>query len=273
MSSAEPELPLNEVAAQQAELDALDVQILALVTRRLKAEDTLTDARKAAGEPFAVRPARETALLRRLIAKNDGALEPDMVAELWRVLIGAHLRRQGPIDISVAGGADPVRLFDVARRHFGARTRIQRALDPRAALMQAVENPNTLAVVPWPAAGGPGGWWPALTESRFHKLVLIAGLPLRGAPGVEPEAGVFALGAPLEAAGGDVTLALAFDQHRRAARILADAGFAAHEVARSEPRVLYRIDGFVAPDDIRVSTLARGGGVDGFRVVGSFARV
>lgn len=264
--------PPVSIEAIRAELDSIDSQILDLLTRRLRAADGLVQAKPAAGNPFPIRPAREVAIMRRLIAAAQPPVEPDLVIELWRVLIGANVRRQGPIDVAVGGGADPIRLYDIARRHFGARTRIHKAVDPSGALRRAVEEPNVVAVVPWPGPSGAGGWWPALSESKYHRLALIAALPMRGARDADPEAAVFALNAPLEAAGDDITIALAFDQHHRALRVLAEAGFQAKEVARSEPRVLYRIDGFVASDDVRVTALARGG-LDGFRVVGSFARV
>lgn len=267
MSESEPQLPLQTADAIRAEIEGIDANLLALVGRRLKAAEGLAAAQGAVSHP-----AHEVQLMRRLIAAAGEAVDPDTVLDLWRVLIGAQTRRFAPIDVFVAGGADPVRLFDVARRHFGARTRIHRAADPRAALSKAVETPNTVAVVPWPTGSGVGGWWPTLSESRYHKLALVGGLPLRGAMEVEPDAALFAHNVRPEAAGGDVTITLAFDPHHRAAKILADAGFEGREVARSEPRVLYRIKGFVAPDDVRVSTLARGG-LDGFRVVGSYARV
>ena len=260
------------IEAIRAEIEAIDQQILDLATRRLRAADGLIAVKPAAGSAFPIRPAREVALLRRLIASAQAPMEPEQVVELWRALIAANVRRQGPVDVVVAGGVDPVRLFDVARRHFGGRTRIHRATDPRAALARATEQVNCVAVVPWPGPLGPGGWWPTLSESKYHRLALIAALPMRQGETAEPEAAVFAQNAPVEPAGGDVTLALAFDQHRRAAKTLADAGFVAHEVARSEPRVLYGLEGFVPADDVRVTALARGA-IDGFRVVGSYARV
>ena len=150
MSESEPELPLNSAEALRAEIDGIDNQLLALLQRRLKASESIPSASRGA----VLQPAHEIATMRRLIALMQPPVEADLVIELWRVLIGANLRRQGPIDVAVAGGAVPVRLFDVARRHFGARTRLQRATEPRAALMKAVENPNTVAIVPWPSAVG-----------------------------------------------------------------------------------------------------------------------
>jgi len=253
----------------RGEIDAIDTKLLALVAERLKLADNLAQAK--AGLPgLPVRPGREVALLRRLIAEAPAPLDRETVVELWRTLISASLRRQKVIDVVVGGArGDPTRLFDIARRHFGARTRISHVGEPQDALMRVSEAPDRcVAVTPWPAAPGVGSWWPALTERRFHDLHLIAGLPVIGADG-DPEACVFA-NAVNDEAGNDVSLILAFDPHHRAQRAMNDARLPGKEVARSEPRVLLRIDAFVAIDDPRVHALT---GLEGVRVLGSYARV
>jgi len=116
-----------------------------------------------------------------------------------------------------------------------------------------------------------GSWWPALSESRFAKLHLIAGLPVAGAASDDPEASVFAVAEP-EEAGGDITLILAFDPHHRAQRALNEAGLVGKEVTRSEPRIILRVEGFVGTHDPRAAALTAHG-LEGVRVIGSYARV
>lgn len=253
------------------EIDRLDETILSLTAERLRLGDSIT-ALKAPMPGLPIRPGREVALLRQLISKAQAPLERDLVVEIWRALIAANLRRQRVIDVYVGGGrGDPTRMFDVARRHFGSRTRIQHVGEPQAALQKAAEKPDEcVAVTPWPTAPGVGSWWPALSESRFHKLHLIAGLPLIGASD-DPEACVFAA-ADTEEAGGDITLILAFDSHHRAQRAMKEVGLTGREVARSEPRVILRIEGFIGLTDPRAAALTAQG-LEGVRVLGSFARV
>lgn len=254
------------------EIDGLDKNLLALFAQRLQLAEKL-NAVKPLQPGLPIRPGREVAMLRRLIAEAPAPLEREMVLELWRALISASLRRQRIIDVVVGGGrSDPTRLFDTARRHFGARTRIQHVGEPQVALQKAAENPqNCVAVTPWPAAPGVGAWWPALTERRFHDLHLISGLPLIGPAGEEPEAAVFAA-SPTEEAGGDVTMLMAFDPHHRLQRALNEQGLTGKETARAEPRVLVRVEGFIAVDDPRAGALARSG-LDSVRVLGSYARI
>jgi len=195
------------------------------------------------------------------------------VIDVWRGLIAANIRRQRPIEVLVAGAAaDLLRLFDLSRRHFGASAKITRAEDPRAALLRVLEQPSTLAVVSYPGLAGPGAWWPIFNETRFRPLAIVSALPVMAEAGQAPEAAIVAQGVALEPAGGDVTFAVAFDPHYRLTRALNEAGIAGRELARSREAILVRIDGFLAPGDARIPTLAQAG-LDGFRVVGSYARI
>lgn len=262
----------NSIEAIRREIDRIDDAILALVGERLRVSERVAGFKPAsAGLP--IRPGREVAMLRRLIASAHAPIERELVVELWRALIAASLRRQRLFDVFVSGGrADPTRMFDIARRHFGARARIQFVGEPQLALQRVAEKPHeSVAVTPWPTAPGVGSWWPALSESRFHSLRLIAGLPLQGAAEEDPAAAVFAA-SENEEAGGDVSLLLAFDPHHRLQRALKELHLEGREIARSEPRVIVRIDGFMAHDDARASSLTSHG-LESVRVLGSYARV
>lgn len=263
--------PGSEIESIRREIDGVDTALLDLVGRRLALAERLNGLKAGGGLP--IRPGREVSLLRRLAAAAPPLVDRELVHELWRALIGATLRRQRVIDVVVGGGrGDPARLFDIARRHFGARARIKDLGEPQLALQRAAENPDTIvAVTTWPAAPAVGAWWPALSERRFASLHIIAALPLHGGPNEEPEAAVFAA-TPTEEAGGDVTMLLAFDPHHRLQRALAEQGLNGREVARAEPRVLVRVEGFLALDDPRAAALARSG-LDSVRVLGSYARM
>ncbi len=263
--------PQDPIETIRREIDGIDTTLLSLFAQRLHLADKLVAA-KAPQAGLPIRPGREVALLRRLVSNAPAPLERELVVELWRALIAASLRRQRVVDVAVGGNKSDTRLFDIARRHFGARTRIQHVGEPQAALQKAAENPQTwIAVTPWPAAPGVGAWWPALTERRFHNLHLIAGLPVLGGQTEDPEAAVFAA-ASTEEAGGDVTVLMAFDPHHRLQRALNEQGLAGREFARAEPRVLVRVEGFLAVDDPRAAAMTRFG-LDSVRVLGSYARI
>jgi len=271
--SSPPEDSNDPIGSVRRQIDELDSKLLALIAERMRLADKVNEL-KAPQPGLPIRPGREVALLRRLVAEAQAPLERELVVEVWRALIAASLRRQRVIDVVVGGGRDqrdPTRLFDIARRHFGARTRIKDVGEPQTALAKVVENPETtVAVTWWPSAPSVGAWWPALSERRYHTLNIIAGLPLLQTTD-EPEAAVFAA-SPFEQAGNDVTLLFVFDRHHRLLRALKDAGLSGVEVARAEPRALVRVEGFVTADDSRLAILARTL-ADDVRVLGSYARV
>ncbi|MDX2276518.1 MAG: hypothetical protein NW206_13795 [Hyphomonadaceae bacterium] len=251
-----------------ADLQGVDASLLALISQRLELDGRGFSA--PIGAP-PLRPAAEIKVLRDLLANTPAHVEPELIVEVWGALMSASARKLQLFDVVVGGARnDPVRLFDIARRHFGARTRISHVADPQTALMKAVEHPETcVAVTPFPSAPGVGSWWPALSESRFHKVHMIAGLPFLGA-GDMPEACIFSA-APNEAAGKDISLLLVDDPHRRIQRALNEAGLNGREIARSEPRALVRVEGFVAVDDSRAKVMSSL--VDRVRVLGSYARI
>jgi chorismate mutase len=262
----------DALEAIRREIDGLDDAMLPLVAERLKLADKLAQLKtQQSGVP--IRPGREINLLRRLIAAAPAPLDRELVVEIWRSLMAAGLRRQRVIEVVIGGGRnDPTRLFDIARRHFGARVRIRDVMEPQIALQKIAESPDTIvAVTTWPAAPGVGAWWPALSEQRFQKLNIIAALPVLSAAGEAPEAAVFAATEP-EEAGGDVSLLMAFDPHHRLQRALNEAGLTGKEFARAEPRVLVRVEGYIAANDPRVAAMASAG-LDSVRVLGSYARV
>jgi len=215
-------------------------------------------------------PGREAQVLRRLINASKGRLDPILVAEVWRNLMTSNLRAQTPFDVCVSPGVDPVVVWDLARRHFSAGAPMQRTTDARSALTRVIENPSSVAVLPFPGNVGSGGWWPILVESKSADLRIVAALPAYSEGGKTPEAAVVAR-VPLESAGEDETLMITLDEKGRAARVLSEAGLKFEEIERARSQALYRVFDFVAENDPRI-VFARGR-LDGLRVVGAFSRV
>jgi chorismate mutase len=261
----EPLPPAGDpLAAARAEIDAIDLALLGQIARRGRAADIIAANKDAEASPL--RPAREAALLRRLLSAAPPDVDAEALIWIWRGLIGANIRRQRALDVVAAGGLDPVRHMELARLHFGPLLKVNRETDVRAALARV--GPDLVAVTPWPGASGPGMWWPALLETRFQAVAIVACLPMRAG---EPEAALVASGVPLEPSGAnDHTLVVAFDQRFRVDKALADAGLTGRMLARANASVLVQIDGFLGPNDPRRDALQMAG-LDGVRVVGTFS--
>jgi chorismate mutase / prephenate dehydratase len=257
------------IAAARAEIDAIDQKILAILADRVRCNEVIAAAKAAAGVAMPLRPAREAMMLRRLIAAAPDGVDADLITDVWRAMIAANVRRQRQVQVVVPAIDDVVRLFDTARRHFSGAAEISNVVDAREALTRVADRPATVAVLPWPGPVGLSAWWAMLTERRFASLSIIAGLPMRSLG--EPEAALVAAGATLEPAGEDHTFVLAFDTHYRAARALNEAGLRARSL-RVRETVMMEIEGFLQRGDPQLDTMSREG-LEGLRVVGSYARI
>lgn len=270
----EPREPREPVQDLRRRIDAIDDALLDLFVQRMALSPELKSAKNGAEGVAAMRPAREIFVLKRLIAHAgkrldaNNLIDANHVIDVWRQIMAASLNAQTEIEVAIAGAGDAVRHYDVARRYFGHAVRFTREAEVRTALNKAVDNDRVVAVVPWPGAGGSGVWWPCLTETRFHCLSMIAGLPLRG----EVEVALFAKTSQFEATGQDESLALAYDPHHRLTRCLNAAQLTGRELGRASDKLLLLLDGFVPPDDPRLLTALRSG-LDGLRVIGCLSRV
>jgi chorismate mutase len=107
MTALSPDTPLDAI---RREIDLIDDQILNLLGRRFAATSRVraTKARDGSIASSPLRPAREAAMLRRLIAQAGDTVAPDVLVRLWRVILSASTQAQAPITLHMdeAAGAD-----------------------------------------------------------------------------------------------------------------------------------------------------------------------
>ena len=113
----------------RADIDAIDQEIQALINRRAKCAQRVAEikldevqAAKAQGEGDAevvyYRPEREAQVLRRIIERNEGPLEGESVARVFREIMSACLALERPLQVAYLG---PEGTFTQAAsiKHFG----------------------------------------------------------------------------------------------------------------------------------------------------------
>ncbi|BBL71689.1 prephenate dehydratase [Methylogaea oryzae] len=108
--------PLSEIRKQ---IDALDAEILELFNRRARLAQEVAEAKLAAGETDNFyRPEREAQVLQRVRDLNQGPLDDDSVARLFRELMSACLALEKPLTVAFLG---PAGTFSqqAAYKHFG----------------------------------------------------------------------------------------------------------------------------------------------------------
>lgn len=281
------------LAALRAEIDALDDRLHDLLMQRAALIESV--ARDAGKTGVKIRPGREAAMLRRLLARHHGALPPQTLVRLWRELFGGALMIEGGQTVAVCDGeSGPDRInadrVALAREHFGPLTPLRRCHNPGQTLADLARETAQVAVLP-PLGDGDdpvGGWWTSLTTIGPHRFSVIGKLPFwtrrpEGAPA--GEAYVVAAMRP-DASGDDpgsdrglILLELRAELSRaRMIAMMTGAGFAPGSIwlkradADGGMRVLVEVEGLVADDDPRLAALAGLEGVDGpAAVLGGFA--
>jgi chorismate mutase len=174
------------------EIDEIDDQIHDLLMRRtsvvhgvaqIKNEWIKRDGGKLDndGHPvpsLAMRPEREASIFRRLKARHSGGLPFHVIVQLWRELINAKTRLQGPLAISLYHGDETILPYgsrDLARAAYGAATTLNEREAPFDVLDDVMKIPGVIGVLPEPVTGERAPWWPQLLD--FDDLAAEHGTP------------------------------------------------------------------------------------------------
>ena len=261
MNDKAPASPTADPALQalRAEIDALDDAMHDLLMRRaaVVARMAASRAKNGAGSPL--RPGREAAVLRRLLARHSGALSGGAVVRIWRHIFMAHTAIQGAFTAAVAASGEAAPTLALAREHFGTATPLTQFASPAQALAALSAGKASVAVLPAPAGEGDGAWWQTLEAPR---LAVVARLPFL-ADAAHADAALVVAPVPPDASGEDrsfVRLEAAADAPREGfARMLSDAGLTGRilSLARQGGRslALAEIDAFIAASDPRLAGL------------------
>jgi len=159
----------RSLATLRRTIDSLDDQLHDLLMQRADVVAEVAKAKLQEGGAAApvFRPGREAEILRRLVASNRAPLPAELVVRVWREIMVASSRLQGPLTVAVSRpGAD------LAAAHFG--TSVLRPVKSAAAVLAAVAKGRAqLGVLPL------SGWW----HRRPPDVRILAALPfVRTAP-------------------------------------------------------------------------------------------
>ncbi|MDB5438469.1 MAG: chorismate mutase-family protein [Caulobacteraceae bacterium] len=239
--------PVRSLAEVRARIDALDSELLALVDERAALARDVAAAKEARGETgFGLRPAREAALLRGLLARPRKAADDALVIRLWRELMGSSLALQGRFELMVYGGRDVAGMVEQTRRRFGGGpglTRTDRAETALAAarLIGGVGVLSLYSDTPW--------WGRMLLEP---KLRVFAALPCLAAWG--PIQALAVADVEVEPTGADQTFFVS-DAEGAVHKVIDDfsrLGAAAELLAEAGGLKLYSLAGYYQADDERL---------------------
>lgn len=230
-------------------IDAIDADLLRLLDTRAALARRVAEAKAAAGnaDEFGLRPAREAQVIRRLIGLPRDAATPTLIARIWREVMSDNLARQGPYDLTVFGGRDPVRAVELARGHFGAAPSLRQTADAREALA-ATAKPGGVAVL---SLASDTPWWGRLLAEPQTRV--FAALPCLAAWG--PPGALAAARIEVEPTGGDITFWVTDAPGAASAVIdaLGRDGVAAELLAEAGGLRLFALAGFYQANDERLA--------------------
>jgi chorismate mutase/prephenate dehydratase len=202
MTTLSPETTLDAI---RREIDSIDDQILDLLERRFAATGRVKATKASDGSIASspLRPAREAAMLRRLIARRGKAVSPEILVRLWRVILSASTQSQAPVTLHLdeAPGHDLALRLLISQHFCGMAVEVHKS--PLRALEVLRGRQGDLAVI---ATGSDWGQGFFLAEPGSPKV--IGTLPVI-AGGSRPPLLVFGYAEP-QNSGDDETLVLSF---------------------------------------------------------------
>jgi chorismate mutase/prephenate dehydratase len=93
----------NELEQIRARIDAIDGDLLKLISQRAELAKKVAEVKNSQGEAHCYRPEREAQVLRSIIARNAGPLSDEEIARLFREIMSACLALEQPLAIAYLG--------------------------------------------------------------------------------------------------------------------------------------------------------------------------
>lgn len=271
-----PQMALAEV---RKEIDAIDDALHDLLMKRTELVVEVAEAKaraaSAAGQGgfVAFRPAREAEVLRRLAGRHRGSLPLRTVFRVWREIMAAMTRIQGPFRVDVFGGGpdSALRFWDMARNSYGATTPMSLHDKARDVLSRAGHDRSAIGILPMPGTDMAEDWWTMLGTGlgvdQKTSLRVVARLPFVDVDRDRDGAVALVVAqAGFDPTGNDTSLISIFAteslSESRVVALFEAAGFKGYRIAGAKradgaaPHAyLVAVPDHVAPDDGRLAAL------------------
>ena len=175
--------PLYELRRQ---IDEIDTALHDLIMRRTEVVQQIAAVKGSNGAAFHL-PGREAEVVRRLVRRHHGAFPKAVLVRIWREMISALIRLQGPFAVAVYAPADRLTYWDLARDHYGALTPIVAHASTGQVVSAVTEGAAHIGILPMPEQDDSDPWWRALVGNDPKLPRIVGRLPfgagnLRGEP-------------------------------------------------------------------------------------------
>jgi chorismate mutase-like protein len=273
----------DSLADLRRQIDDIDAAIHDLLMKRTEVAQRI-GAVKGENSVY-MRPGREAIVLRRLIARHQGALPSTLIVRIWREIFAAVTALQGPLAVAVYAPEGSFGYRNLARDHYGWRTPVT-AYRSAAQVLEAVSDGRaTVGVLPVPVEDGVDPWWRNLARDGEAVPRVVARLPFAViAPSGTDSVEALAISHAMTEVTGEDRAFLVVETGELVSRshlkqLLAEAGFEVLDIQGAEEEGgrslnLIEVEGFVRDDDPRLgrlvelgeSTLSHVWAVGGFAV-------
>jgi chorismate mutase / prephenate dehydratase len=163
----------------RARLDEIDDSLQDLLIDRFEIVLQVA-AEKGRGQVAPHQPAREAEIIRRLIARNRGALPDETLVRIWREILCGTTRLQGNFRVAVYAPSDTPELWDLARDHYGSHAAMQAHQSVGAVIRAVAEGRAEIGVLPMPQEEELDPWWLHLRAPGQQPPRVVSRLPFAG---------------------------------------------------------------------------------------------
>lgn len=146
------------------QIDTIDEQIHDLIMRRAALVDAVRVS-KPGGRDGYYRPAREAEILRRMVRRHRGRFPAQVLVRIWRELMSATVRLQGPFSLAVYSPDGSHALVDIARDHFGLSAPVTTHHSSFGVVRAVRDGTATVGILPVPEQSQDERWWPGIADA------------------------------------------------------------------------------------------------------------
>ena len=150
-------------------IDAIDAAMHRLLIERGSVIAALIATKGTSRPGAAFRPGREADMMRRLVARHEGALPLATVEHIWREIISTFTCMQAPFNVAVDSSVEPERMRDLARFTFGFSVEVESVADADAVIARVMQA-NDLGLV---ARKAKGAWWRGLVGPSAPRIMAL----------------------------------------------------------------------------------------------------
>ena len=156
------------------EMDAIDDGLLSLLERRFAATEHVRAIKSKNGGlgGSAFRPAREAAILRRLLSRPESLVPPELLVRLWRNILARSAQNQADIAIHISKKLNASMGLRLRIRDYFGTLPVEEYRDEAQALMQVNASPGDICIVETESP-----WVEAFVEGKAGQARVIASLP------------------------------------------------------------------------------------------------